>query len=146
LIFGGKQMYVLLFPISLCGFASISVASNSSAVVLFGKKRVWEGGRGNGNSCLPRDLKPKRKETERRWKPGREANVVQTGPTRRPRAIIASKVERRCIWFLRCGVAFRHGHILGDRKGLQERINPEDLGGDVDYGAAYWMDDIRIRG
>lgn len=72
--------------------------------------------------------------------------MVQTGPTRRPRAIIVSKVERRCIWFLRCGVAFRDGHILGDRKGLQERINPEDLGGDVDYGAAYWMDDIRIRG
>jgi hypothetical protein len=45
LIFGGKQMYVLPFLFSLCGSASISVASNSRAVVLFGKRGCGRGKR-----------------------------------------------------------------------------------------------------
>jgi hypothetical protein len=46
-------MYVLLFPISLCGFASISVASNSSAVVLFGKRGCGKGEGEMGIAAYP---------------------------------------------------------------------------------------------
>jgi hypothetical protein len=92
LIFGGKQMYVLL---------SYHFTRQFIIFVLSWRGCLVEG----ACCCLPRQT-----EIEGQRRNGRKRQRLMDsmiGPTKRQRANITLRVARHCIWFLHCVVAFK---------------------------------------